>query len=369
MRFVWITALLASSLVGASLAADYSQEDIDSGKVLAELSKTAYANAMARLSAETSTSGCTKDNVHVRREWRKIPGAERIAFREAIECLMRTESVSAFDDFGVLHYHLTPYVHLTASFLLFHRYYVYTYEEAFRTKCGYKGTFPYWEWGLDAHNMSASPLFDGSETSLGGDGEFIPGHPPPFPGVPAGSGGGCVSGFLSDFSVNLGPSGWPDPLKHNPRCLKRDLNTGICALWASLRNTTDVIIDAPNIEAFQALLQGDKRYPPAAPLGIGVHGGGHFAISGDPGGDFYWSPLEPGFYLHHGQIDRLYFVWQNLDWENRQGIFGTGTMNNFPPSRDMTLDDVMDISPLNVPRPLQELIDTIGGSPFCFVYE
>lgn len=188
--------------------------------------------------------------------------------------------------------------------------------------------------------MSASPLFDGSDTSLGGDGEFIPGHPPPFPGVPTGSGGGCVSGFLSDFSVNLGPSGRPDPLKHNPRCLKRDLNTDICALWASLRNTTDVIIDAPNIEAFQALLQGDKRYPPAAPLGIGVHGGGHFAISefpipwdgsrereekltnpgigGDPGGDFYWSPLEPGFYLHHGQIDRLYFVWQNLDWENRQ---------------------------------------------------
>lgn len=69
MRFAWKTALLASSLVGASLAADYSQEDIDSGKVLTELSKTAYDNAMARLSAETSTSGCNKDNVHVRKEW------------------------------------------------------------------------------------------------------------------------------------------------------------------------------------------------------------------------------------------------------------------------------------------------------------
>lgn len=69
MRFPWKTSLLASSLAGASLAADYSQEDIDSGKVLAELSKTAYDNAMARLSAETSTSGCTKDNVHVRKEW------------------------------------------------------------------------------------------------------------------------------------------------------------------------------------------------------------------------------------------------------------------------------------------------------------
>jgi hypothetical protein len=49
-----------------------------------------------------------------------------------------------------------------------------------------------------------------------------------------------------------------------------------------------------------------------------VHGGGHYAISGDPGSDFYFSALEPGFYLHHGNIDRMHFIWQNLDWENRQ---------------------------------------------------
>lgn len=43
-----------------------------------------------------------------------------------------------------------------------------------------------------------------------------------------------------------------------------------------------------------------------------------FHVGGDPGGDFHWSPLDPAFYLHHAQVDRLYFVWQNLDWENRQ---------------------------------------------------
>jgi hypothetical protein len=44
-------------------------------------------------------------------------------------------------------------------------------------------------------------------------------------------------------------------------------------------------------------------------------------IGGDPGSDFFFSPLEPAFWLHHQQLDRLYFVWQNLDWKNRQVRF------------------------------------------------
>ncbi|KAL0935952.1 tyrosinase central domain-containing protein [Colletotrichum truncatum] len=346
----WLSLLiLPAALLGAAADPFHSQEDIDSGKVLQALSKNAYDNAMARL--EKSRVGCTIQNVRVRKEWRKIPGEERQAFVKAIECLMQQKSL---------------YPDVEGA-----KYYVYSYEDSLRRKCGYTGTFPYWEWGLDAHNMSASPVFDGSPTSLGGNGVFIPGHQPAVPNTPAGSGGGCVpNGHFSNYTVNLGPSREPgEPLRHNPRCLKRDLNTHICARWASLRNTTDTILQSPTIEAFQAMVQGDDRYPPAASLGMAVHGGGHYAISGDPGGDFYWSPLEPGFYLHHGQIDRMYFVWQNLDWENRQGIFGTGTMKNVPPSPDMTLDDVLDISPINLPRQLRELIDTLGGDPFCFVYE
>ena len=58
--------------------------------------------------------------------------------------------------------------------------------------------------------------------------------------MPAGTGGGCMmEGPFSDYIVNLGPSSSADPLAHNPRCIKRDLNGGICAANASLRNTTD----------------------------------------------------------------------------------------------------------------------------------
>jgi tyrosinase len=81
------------------------------------------------------------------------------------------------------------------------------------------------------------------------------------------------------------------------------------------------VMKMANIANFQDLVQSGG----AAPNGpMGIHGGGHYTISfvsfpfclalltglsGDPGGDFYVSPGDPAFYLHHGQIDRLWTIW------------------------------------------------------------
>ncbi|KAI2776679.1 Di-copper centre-containing protein [Daldinia loculata] len=367
-------ALAGASLQGLAVGADFPQEDINSGKALQQIGQTALDNALARLEGGSST--CTKENVRRRKEWRNIPGEERKAYVEAVECLMELPNVyenvtgpkSMFDSFGVLHYKMTPYVHNSAYFLLFHRLYIWTFEEKLRTMCDYTGAFPSWEWGLDAGSVENSPLFDGSETSLGSNGANVNTTNPGF--FPGGSGSGCVTqGPFINYTVNFGPNTAKDPLAYNPRCLKRDLNTQICAQWASLQNTTETILESPDIALFQANLQGDFRWPEARKWGFAVHGGGHFAIAGDPGGDFYFSPLEPGFYQHHGQIDRMYFIWQNLDWENRQTMAGTITMMNMPGSRNGTLDDVLDISPVGGSFKYRELLDTVGDSPFCFVYE
>ncbi|KAI1444030.1 Di-copper centre-containing protein [Annulohypoxylon stygium] len=366
-------AILGASLQGIALGADFPQEDIDSGKALKEISKQAMDNALARLDG---TGSCTKENVRVRKEWRYIPAEERIDYVRAVNCLMTSPNVyenvtgpkSMFDSFGVLHYKLTPYVHNSAYFLLFHRIYVWTFEEKLRTLCGYTGTFPYWEWGLDAvTGVENSPIFDGSPTSMGSNGAPTNSSNNFFPG---GSGGGCVTdGPFTNYTVNFGPNTAKDPLAYNPRCLKRDLNTQICAQWASLKNTTETILEAPDIALFQANIQGDFRWPEARKWGFAVHGGGHFSIAGDPGGDFYFSPLEPAFYLHHGQIDRMYFIWQNLDWEARQTMAGTITMMNMPASRNGTLEDELDITPVGEKYVFRQLLDTVGASPFCFVYE
>ncbi|KAI0422892.1 hypothetical protein F5X98DRAFT_105614 [Xylaria grammica] len=367
-------ALLVASFHGLAQGQTYSQDDIISGKALQQMSKTAYDTALKRL--EGSKSNCTKETVHVRKEWRYIPDPERIAFVKAVECLMEKPNVypnvtgpkSMFDSFGVLHYHLTPAVHNSAYFLLFHRLYIWTYEQKLRDMCGYKGAFPYWEWGLDAAGVEKSPIFDGSETSMGSNGAKVNSSRGGF--FPGGSGGGCVTaGPFKNYTVNFGPNTAADPLAANPRCLKRDLNTALCAMYASIRNTTETILESTDIESFQANIQGDFRYPAARKWALAVHGGGHFTIAGDPGSDFYFSPLEPVFYLHHGQIDRMYFIFQNLDWSKRQTMAGTITMMNQPPSRNGTLDDILDISPVGGSFKYRQLLDTVGGSPFCFVYE
>ncbi|KAI0810206.1 hypothetical protein GGR55DRAFT_688909 [Xylaria sp. FL0064] len=377
-------AVLAASLQGLVLGQTYSQGDIDSGKALQQMTKLAHDSALGRL--DGTNSNCTKDTVHVRKEWRYIPGPERTAYRKAVECLMNQPNIypnvtgpkTMFDSFGVLHYYLTPAVHNSAYFLLFHRLYVWTYEQKLRDVCGYTGSFPYWEWGLDAGGVEKSPIFDGSETSMGSNGAPTNGTGGGGGGFPpgggffggGGTGGGCVTtGPFTNYTVNFGPNTARDPLAANPRCLKRNLNTALCAAYASLRNTTETILQSPDIESFQANVQGDFRYPAARKWALAVHGGGHFTIAGDPGSDFYFSPLEPVFYLHHGQIDRMYWIWQELDWAKRQAMAGTITMMNQPPSRNGTLDDVLDISPVGQAFKYRQLLDTVGGSPFCFIYE
>jgi len=72
---------------------------------------------------------------------------DRKAYQEAITCLMRTPTrnkgmdpkLTAWDDYGILHYHETPFVHNSATFLLWHRHYNWVLEQDMKTTCGYTG--------------------------------------------------------------------------------------------------------------------------------------------------------------------------------------------------------------------------------------
>jgi tyrosinase len=115
--------------------------------------------------------------------------------------------------------------------------------------------------------------------------------------------------------------------------------------------------------------------------GTGVHPAGHFTISGDPGSDFYVSPGDPAFWLHHSMIDRVWYIWQSQDMANRLQVIagGKSMMGGFPGgpggggggAGQATLEDVVDMEVLNVDgksRKIRELVSTVDG-PFCYVYE
>jgi tyrosinase len=179
------------------------------------------------------------------------------------------------------------------------------------------------------------------------------------------------------MTVNLGPvfpsiSEVPvnpqfDGLGYNPRCLRRDVNPYSAAVTAT--NYTYSLITSPlnsDIYWFQTVMQGQVD------VGAwGVHTGGHFTIGGDPGGDFFASPGDPAFFLHHGMIDRVWWIWQTQDLKSRlTAVSGTLTLGNVPPSRNATLDDDVDLGYIAPAVKLGSLLDTMGGldGEFCYIY-
>ncbi|KAM7210980.1 hypothetical protein V8F06_013636 [Rhypophila decipiens] len=342
---------------------------------------------------------CTLSKLRIRREWSTLTKSERKAYTDAVLCLQSKPATwpaaqgpgvkSRFDDFVAVHINQTMEIHYTGNFLSWHRYFTWLYEEALRNECGYKGAQPYWNWGLTAlTGLESSPHFDGSAYSMSGNGAAVPnqgnivitggdGLPPIV--LPPGTGGGCVtSGPFKDMKMNLGPAGLdlpggtstanPEgPFAYNPRCLKRDLTTAVNRKYANATAIVANIVLPQNIDAFQMQMQG---IPGTG--NIGVHGGGHYSLGGDPGRDFFTSPGDPAFYLHHAMIDRVWYLWQALAPNSRtkgaSSVAGTRTFMNMPPSGDATIEDIVDIPYTGgAPKKIKDLLSTVSG-PFCYVY-
>jgi tyrosinase len=86
--------------------------------------------------------------------------------------------------------------------------------------------------------------------------------------------------------------------------------------------------------------------------------------------DFYTSPGDPYFWLHHSMIDRTWWVWQAQDYANRQQVIAGGT-SMMGGGRAQSLEDTIDLEVLNVDGKaykIKDLVSTVAG-PMCYVYE
>lgn len=119
---------------------------------------------------------------------------------------------------------------------------------------------------------------------------------------------------------------------------------------------------------------------------LGLHAAGHFSIGGDAG-DIFSSPVDPAFYLHHvcscpskilfvqanglkAMVDRVYWIWQALHQEQANTVAGTITLNNSPPSRNTTLEDLIQTNYLNAEATsIGDMMNTLEGKLLCYIYE
>ncbi|KAG6031248.1 hypothetical protein E4U19_008130 [Claviceps sp. Clav32 group G5] len=303
-------------------------------------------------------SPCQRGNLSLR---------SRREYIDAVKCLHELPSKidpklapgarSRYDDFEAAHIRLAAKIHGTGFFLPWHRHFVHLYETALRDECGYTGYQPYWDWSKYAHRpVHANPLYDGSETSMGSNGRYIPGRngtvqplPVPVPDppklyCPSGTGGGYVKrGPFAHWTLHLGPvipmtvrngmpvraNPRPDGLGYNPRRMIRDFNNTLLLEKNTYKIVNNMLTNMTDIHTFHPYFYR------------GPHLAGHLFISGYDN-DFYSSPGDPLFYFHHAQIDRIWSIWQALDFSKRENALdGTLTMSNVPPTRNVTLEDVM----------------------------
>ncbi len=278
------------------------------------------------LAAPAPPGACTSRTAVQRKEWGAMTTTERLAYINGVKCVMALPSKFApgvvpaatnhWLDFAAVHVNLTTSIHISGIFLSWHRQYLWLMEQTLHNQCGYPSYLgiPYWDW-TKYPNLETSPMFDGGPTSLGGNGVYNNTGPyivGPGQALPHGSGGGCVTtGPFANTTITLGPfpfnlvftglpATWTQP---NTRCMDRDLNDyGI--------NTYD---NATLVADFMAAVdivdvQTQMNSKNVGTTDRGLHGGGHYAVGGAMF-DFFASPQDPAFFLHHGNIDRIWNAW------------------------------------------------------------
>lgn len=282
-------------------------------------------------------------------------------------------------DFAVIHINRTLEMHIDGFFNTWHRMFVHLFEQELKNECGYEGVHPYWNWVESQEiGLKYSKMFDGTATSMSGDGAYNASAPSivalgPNLTVPNGAGGGPIaSGPFVGWQISMNPvpistiqtgTGLPaGTFDLNLRPLTRDLNQVIANTWSN-QAALNSLLACPDADCFELYMSG---VPGSSSLGM--HSSGHFQTGGI-GADFFASPQDPFFFLHHAEVDRIFTTWQSMHPDVALGLSGTETCLNTPPSPNATLSSwEPDWGMLFPSVQVGELMSTSAG-PFCYTYD
>ncbi|KAG6907932.1 hypothetical protein DXG01_006862 [Tephrocybe rancida] len=292
---------------------------------------------------------CQKNQRH---EWRSMGPPTRSEYLKAVQCLQRLKSTAAalpgtrtrFDDFQAYHISVTTKVHEVGQFLPWHRWFLHTYELALRHECDYQGPIPFWDWTKDAYPENpavfrSSPIFDAS----GGFG--------PLPLVR----GPISHGVFAKYNLSFGTG---PPLNRTNHLIERGFD--ITMLSHLTERAVEITLGKKTFETFRIELEGKPITPEPK-----VHDSGHRAVGGDMG-DTYSSPGDPLFYLHHANLDRLWWKWQTADPHHRLYQI-SGRSTQAPPFQNVTLNTTLPTEPLGRSIQIHEVMD-IGNGLLCYTY-
>lgn len=286
------------------------------------------------LSEVTTQADCS--NPRYRREWHSLSVASQNAFVTSVQCLLSRppsgkypNAKNRYEDLVALHQAYTPNVHGNSKFLIWHRYFLWTFEQLLRDECGFTADLPWFDETKYAGRFSQSTIFSND-----------------FFGPIAYPNGGCVTtGKFANLALNVGPGAG-----NTLHCLQRKGDASVTG------RITQAVVDQCN--AF-----GSYRDMAACSEGQ-AHAFGHNGI-GAVMLDMYASVGDPVFFLHHAFVDHSYRIWQNQDPAR---ITAAGMNGNDVNGNPLTLNTGVYMNGVRPDTTIGEIINTMG-SKLCYRYD
>lgn len=275
----------------------------------------------------------TCSDPRIRVEWDNMSNSDRQSYLSAIKCLMShppsgkySQATNRYEDLVALHQTFTPNVHGNAKFLIWHRYFLWTFESLLRDECGFSTPLPWFDETKYSGNFRSSSVFSSDwygAIALGGN---------------------CVTdGQFAGLTLHVGPgSGNQD------HCLARDGDASDTA------NTNAGFVNECNSRSDYADMEHCAE--------TGPHAWGHDGI-GAVMADVYGSPGDPIFFMHHAFVDHNYRIWQNADSSRTTYVDGTDHFGN-----PLTLDTPVSVYGIRPNVPISELLNT-EGTLLCYRYD
>ncbi|CAG7849836.1 SubName: Full=Uncharacterized protein {ECO:0000313/EMBL:CCA75426.1} [Serendipita indica DSM 11827] len=314
----------------------------------------------------------TCPRVSVRKEWRKLTKAEKRAYIKATKCLQSKPdygispiSDKMYDAFVYIHENNWFGFHATASFPVWHRWFVWLREVTLREQCGYSGPTPYWNYTMDYKDLFASPFFTEPETGFGTHGTV------PYEAMTGATGYKVDNGAFANLFVNL-----PEPhyLTRNFTLWKdSDPNQQYGKAfgnWVSPQQVQTTLA-AQTFWDFEKVLDGI-----GAPMSLGVHNTVHFNNNGDWYGPGWLAntkyfpfastaPNDPAFFPHHAYVDAVFWKWQQAP--GHQYDYGGSTNISDPTQNDAKITDLLPFSGFGPDIPVALTLRT-EAFPLCYTY-
>ncbi|KAI0196438.1 Di-copper centre-containing protein [Astrocystis sublimbata] len=284
---------------------------------------------------------CNPSNSHVRYEWSSYAKADRTAFVTAIKCLQGkpsggsqfTGSQNRYEDLISVHRGMTANIHQTAAFLVWHRYFVWVFEQLLRDECGFDKAMPWWDETKHAGNFAASDVFID---------EWF-GH---LPAKTSDGQGTCiVSGEFSGTTLHVGPG-----QNNENHCLSRAVDESQTAQCN--KDFTNSCLSMKSYEEFRDCFE------------LGPHGYGHNGI-GAVMAEVSASVGDPIFFMHHLFVDHTFRIWQNANPSRRTTISGCADAKS--PCTPITLDTMLSSSGIMPDMAVRDALNTLSG-PLCYHY-